>query len=80
MKRVRPTNWCKPMPVVNSVQVTPTEFEQKVATLRLRSEREMLRSKALRDWAAKNWKRRFVPEELLLSWHIADSFELETLE
>ncbi len=46
-----------------------TEFEKLVAKLKLKPN-EYVRSKELREWALRNVRSHYVPEELLAAWKL----------
>lgn len=46
----------------------PTEFEQVVSQLGLKSETDMLTSRGLYNWVSHNRTKRFVPEFLLVAF------------
>ena len=46
-----------------------TEFEKLVSRLKLKPE-EYVRSKQLREWALRNMRTHFVPEDLLSAWKL----------
>jgi hypothetical protein len=71
-------NWGQHCPT--NLPVVPTQFELKIKALGLQTREQMLRSNSLRAWVRDNWKRRYVPEALLMEWNLASEFELESLE
>lgn len=48
----------------------PTAFEYQARRLNLLTFEEQKESRALRLWARKNFRSRYVPEELLKHWHL----------
>lgn len=72
-------NWGKPINI-SQEPVVPTMFECLCAKLGLDTERKQLASSQLKDWSKRNFKTRFVPETLILSWGLADRFDLESVD
>ena len=55
-----------------------TEFEKQVAKLKLKPN-EYVHSKELREWALRNMRSHFVPEELLSAWKLQLEEEADSL-
>jgi len=49
----------------------PSDFERVVARLKLSPE-QYASSQQLRAWVEKNWRQKFVPENLLKVWRLKD--------
>ena len=53
------------------VPATPSDFERVAARLKL-SPDQYASSPQLRAWVEKNWRQKFVPENLLKVWQLKD--------
>jgi|HubBroStandDraft_5_1064220.scaffolds.fasta_scaffold55094_2 hypothetical protein len=69
-------NWGKPMLISNEVPSEPSAFERMIERLKLKTEQEQLRSLTLRDWVKRNYKTRYVPEELLLRMGLVSQYDI----
>lgn len=75
IRRARRANWAQGAEAYNAgvtVGVDITEFQIEVERLGLagRDWVELRKSDELRKWAKRFCSRRYVPEELILSWHL----------
>ena len=62
------SNWGKP---AGDIPITPSSFEEMVRRLKL-SESEYRGSTALKQWAQKHKDSKYVPQDLLDAWGIAE--------
>ena len=68
-KRGNP-RWCQGLGAAPDPP-TPSEFERVATRLKLAPD-EYTDSPMLRAWAEKNWRQKFVPENLLQAWNLKD--------
>jgi hypothetical protein len=72
-------NWGRALNL-SDIPNIPSEFERLVIHLGLRTTQQQLASRQLRDWARRNYRTRYIPENLIIRWGLADRFELENAE
>jgi hypothetical protein len=71
-------NWGRALNL-SEMDVKPPEFDLIAMRLGLKTERQQLSSSQLRAWAQRNYRIRYVPENLIVRWGLADRFELENV-